>query len=70
MGWQQKLSCCTSMGCSVVNFNLQDDYIAGLVNVAILDEMIGDNAIVHRELQGNESDLFKSFFNPIRCIVN
>ncbi|KAK2187183.1 hypothetical protein NP493_176g01066 [Ridgeia piscesae] len=41
------------------------DYGAGLYKAGELDERMGHEAVVHREVEGHESSLFKNYFKPI-----
>ena len=46
----------------------QADYGAGLYKAGELDERMGYEAIVHREIEGHESTLFKNYFNVITYV--
>ena len=45
------------------------DYGAGLYKAGELDERMGHEAVVHREVEGHESSLFKNYFKPITYVA-
>lgn len=48
-------------------FVAQDEYTTAAYKTVELDMFLQDAAIQHREVEGHESDLFKSYFQSITC---
>lgn len=47
------------------NPSFQDEYGTAAYKTVELDTFLDDKPVQHREVQGNESELFKTYFNNI-----
>ncbi|XP_060079404.1 gelsolin-like protein 2 [Ylistrum balloti] len=49
-------------------YSSQDEYGTAAYKTVELDTLLDDRAVQHREVQGHESELFKSYFNSIMIL--